>query len=412
MPQRAIPLRDQAAVHDEWVLARLDRLLPRLMERSGIDCWIVAGREYNEDPVLRTMLPASWLGARRRTILVFTQYGKARVAVARYPVGELFAGIWSPEANPDQLGCLADYLVEQNPQQIALDTSSVFALADGLSASERAALLGALPADIAGRVVGGDALAIGWLETRTPLELASYPEVCSAAHDLLNRALSPEVITPRSTTTADVVWWLRQQTADAGYASWFHPTVTVQRLTPIDLDLPGGDIEIAPGDLVHIDFGISYLGLHTDQQRHGYVLRPGESDPPAGLRIALATGNHAQDLLLSGFAAGRTGNEILGAARAAFEDSGIDGAVYSHPIGLHGHGAGPTIGLWDQQEGVPGPGDYPVYPGTAYAIELSVAVAIPEWEGATARIMLEENAVFDGNCLTFLDGRQTEFLLI
>jgi len=126
----------------------------------------------------------------------------------------------------------------------------------------------------------------------------------------------------------------------------------------------------------------------------------------------LATGNQAQDLLFSEFAAGRTGNEILAAARAAFEESGIDGAIYSHPIGLHGHGAGPTIGLWDQQEGVPGPGEYPVHADTAYAIELSVVVAIPDWEGRMARIMLEEDAVFDGTWLTFLDGRQTEFLLI
>lgn len=412
MHHRALTLREQADVHDEWLTARLDDVLPVVMQRAGIDTWVIAGREYNEDPVLRTMLPARWLSARRRTILVFTAYGRERVAVSRYPVGDAFAPVWSPDRHPDQLRCLADYLVARHPQRIALNTSPVFPLADGLTAAEHAALLEVLPAELAARVVPGDELALGWLETRAPVELARYPDVCARAHTILNRALSAEVITARSTTTADVEWWLRQETAEAGYSTWFHPTVTVQRLTACGGDPPTGVVPIDPGDLVHIDFGIAYLGLHTDQQRHAYVLQPGETAAPHGLAGGLRQGNHAQDLLLSVFASGKTGNQILAAAKNALAESDIDGAIYSHPIGLHGHGAGPTIGLWDQQDGVPGQGDYPVHAATAYAVELSVVVAVPEWDGQAVRIMLEEDAAFDGTSLTFLDGRQTEIRLI
>jgi Xaa-Pro aminopeptidase len=407
----ALPLREQAMRRDEWLHARLDDLLPRIMRRRGIDCWVVVGREYNEDPILRTMLPGSWLSARRRTILVFTDYGANRVAVSRYPVGDLFAPIWSPEDNPDQLSSLADYLQRVDPRHIALNTSPVFPVADGLSATEHAALLARLPAPLVDRVVSAEPLAVGWLEARLPAELARYPETCAISHHFLDRALSAEVIQPAATTTGDVAWWLREETASAGYGTWFHPTVSVQRIGG-DTRASGEDVTILPGDLVHIDFGIVDLGLHTDQQRHAYVLRRGEIAAPAGLTAALRLGNDAQDALLAEFAAGRTGNEILAAGRARLEAAGIEGTIYSHPIGLHGHGAGPTIGLWDQQDGVPGPGDYTLLPATTYAIELGIAAPVAEWEGRVVRIMLEEDAGFDGEEATFLDGRQTELRLI
>ncbi len=73
--------------------------------------------------------------------------------------------------------------------------------------------------------------------------------------------------------------------------------------------------------------------------------------------------------------------------------SGIDGTVYSHPIGLHGHGAGPIIGMWDLQGGVSGRGDVKVAPGTWFAIELQATSAVPEWSGQRVRSAQEEDAV-------------------
>jgi Xaa-Pro aminopeptidase len=246
--------------------------------------------------------------------------------------------------------------------------------------------------------------------------MEQYPAICRRAHEFLRRALSGEVVRPGQTTTADVEWWLRQEIAGRGFGSWFHPTVSVQRNTDggdtRNLASRSGEETIVTGDLIHIDFGIVYLGLHTDQQQHAYVLGPGEHAAPPGLLAGMRAGNRLQDILMAEFQAGRTGNEILAAARSRAASDGLAATIYSHPIGVHGHGAGPTIGLWDQQDGVVGAGDYPLWPDTAYSIELSVAVDVPEWGGQNVRIMLEEDAFFDGDQIEFMDDRQTDLWLI
>lgn len=407
-------LRADGAAHDDLLIRRLDSLVPMLMERAGIDAWVLSAREYNEDPTLAMMLPAEWLAtARRRTILVFLRSGTAveRMAVARYPVGDAFPGVWDPDRDPDQWQRLAEILVEADPKRIGVNTSQVFALADGLAATERDGMLGALPERLRDRVVSAEAAAIGWLETRLPDEIEAMAEGCAIAHDFLRRALSSEVIIPGVTTTKYVEWWLRARVHAAGFGSWFHPSCSVQRAGGRHregfADDPA-DTVIINGDLVHIDFGIVRRGLCTDQQQHAYVLHLGESETPKGLVAGLAMANRLQDLLLAGFVTGRTGNEILAATQAAARAEGIDGLIYTHPIGAHGHGAGPTIGMWDRQDGVPGEGDYPLWPDTAFAIELQARAAVEEWDGQIVQFMLEEDALFDGEACRFLDGRQTE----
>lgn len=411
-------LRTSAARHDRLVERRLDELVPLLMRRSGIDAWVVAAREYNEDPVLRTMLPASWLDtARRSTILAFLDRGDRveRVAVARYAVGDWFPSAWDPESQPDQWACLAEILREADPARIGIHRSDTFALADGLSATQASELSGALQPELRARITSAEDLAIGWLETRLGEEVEVLAEACSIAHGLLRRALSSEVITPTQTKSSDVEWWLRQAVHDAGHGLWFHPTVSVQRAGGVARDSfasKPGETVIEPGDLVHIDFGITHHEYCTDQQQHAYVLRPGERSAPDGLVTGLSTANRLQDLLVASFRTGRTGNEVLAAALGSAADERIDGLVYTHPIGLHGHAAGPTIGLWDRQDGVPGQGDYPVWPDTAYSIELQARVAVPEWGGQIVQFMLEEEAFFDGTECSFIDGRQTKLWLV
>ncbi len=411
-------LRARAAAHDRRLASRLDTLVPMLMDRAGLDAWMLVAREYNEDPVLATMLPAAWLDtARRRTILLFlrTDEGVRRIAVARYAVGEAFPSAWDPEQQPDQWRRLVELLEEADPATIGLDTSSVFALADGLSASERDALLAVLPSTLAARVASAEAAAIGWLETRLPEERDRMTDACRASHGYLRRALSAEVITPGTTTTADVEWWLRDAVDSAGFGSWFQPTCSVQRRGGEARASFAGkpdEVVIEPGDLVHIDFGIVADGYCTDQQQHAYILRPGETAAPEGLMAALGAANRLQDLLLGEIAEGGTGNDVLRRTLGAARAEGIDGLVYSHPIGLHGHAAGPTIGLWDTQVAVEGQGDYPVWPSTAYSIELQARVAIPEWDDQVVQLMLEEDAFYGGSACTFLDGRQTALWLV
>ncbi len=408
-----IDARREAAVRDHLLHERLDQVVPLVMERAGIDAWVLVAREYNEDPVAATMLPATWLSARRRTVLVFTDRGRTRAAVTRYAVGDAFPGVWDPDAQPDQWSALVEYLERCDPATIALNRSSTFALADGLSAAEYESLAAALPERLRSRLVAGEPLALGWLETRTPAELEHHREACRIGHGMLAAALSREAIEPGDTTTEGLEWWLRERVGNAGLAAWFHPAVSVQRpgerRRASFAAHPEPEV-IAPGDLVHIDFGLVHCGLHTDQQQHGYVLRPGEQDAPAGLHRAVADGNRLQDLVLAEFGTGRTGNEILASARSAAAAAGLRCRIYSHPIGLHGHGAGPTIGLWDAQDGVPGAGDYPVHPRTAYSIELGVEVDVPGWGDVS--IMLEEEAFFDGERIRWMDGRQTTLHLI
>ena len=412
-----LPMRERAEVQDRWLADRLETVVPALMRREGIDLWIVSAREYDEDPVIETMLPATWLAARRRTTLVFWDDGDTveRLAVARYDVGP-FPRAWDPETQPDQWARVAEIVAERDPQRIGVNRSETFATADGLSSTEYEALRAALPATYRDRLVSAERLAVGWLETRTEAELATYPTIVRLARGILHEGLSGAAITPGVTTTDDLSWWYRDRVRSLGLTAWFHPSVSIQRADAAGTD---GDFSgrpdagtILPGDLLWVDFGISYLGLQTDTQQMAYVLRPGETEAPGGLAAGLAAANRLQDLLTDQFVTGRTGNAVLAAALAAARAEGLAATIYTHPIGFHGHGAGPTIGLWDQQGGVPGRGDYPLFPNTAHSIELNVAAPVPEWDGRTVRFMLEEDAVFDGETVRYLDPRQEALLLI
>lgn len=413
-----LPMRERAEVMDRWTEYRLDHLIPELMQRAEVDMWVLVAREYNEDPVLLTMLPATWQSSRRTTILIFFDPGNGepveRFAVSRYDIG-FFETRWFPDEEPDQWKRFGEVVKELNPNRIGVNMSDHFALADGISKTDHRMLKDSLTEDLQDRIVSAERLAIGWLETRTEEERMVYRQINRIAHNIIADGLSERVITPGITTTQDLQWWFRERIRELKLTTWFHPSVSVQRSESPEQtgDFSGSadsDV-ILPGDLIHMDLGIEYLGLTTDTQRNAYVLRPGETEAPEGLRDALATGNRLQDILSGEFVAGRTGNEILEAALARAEEEGINATIYTHPLGYHGHGAGPTIGLWDQQGGVPGKGDYPLYPNTAHSIELNAEVYVPEWDRHIL-IMLEEDAIFDGEEVRYIDGRMEEFYLI
>lgn len=417
-PATPLPLRDRAEIIDRILAERLDTLLPRLMREEGIDLWLLMSREYFEDPVTASMLDANSLHARRRTILILHDPCKAedcegqpieRLTVSRYGLAGLFEPAWDPDEEPDQWAAVAELIAERDPARIAINVSDATRFADGMTKSQHDAMLAALPASLQDRVVSGETLSVRWLETRIGSELEVYPGLVALAHAIIAEALSNKVITPGVTTCADVQWWYRERIAELGLKPWFHPSIAVQREGA--KGMLDGDTVIMPGDLVWTDFGITYLRLNTDTQHLAYVLKPGETQAPAGLRAGLANSNAVQDILTSNFAVGLSGNQVLARARKEALAQGLDPSIYSHPIGLHGHGAGPSIGFWDNQGADPRGSDL-VRANTAWSIELTSYAAVPEWGGQRVDFRTEEDAFFDGVTVRYLDGRQTELTLI
>lgn len=418
---QVLPLREQSKVIDEILADRFNNLLPVLMERNGIDLWVIVSREYNEDPVIRTMLPSTWISARRRTIIVFYNNPEKKIfeklAIARYNVGENIKAEWDMQKFPNQWDALINIITTRNPKKIGMNTSTHFGHADGLDVTDYNEFMQKLPASFKSKVVSAETLAVNWLETRTEREMQIYPQLVYATRKIIEEGFSEKVITPGITTTDDVVWWFREKIRSMGYNTWFHPSVSVQRNDPQSFEhvrsfsnRPKDDV-IQPGDLLHVDIGITYLRLNTDVQEHAYVLKPGETEVPKTIREAFAKANRLQDILTSQFKQGKTGNQILADALAQAKKENIAATIYTHPLGFHGHAAGPTIGLWDQQGGVPGAGDFPMNYRTAYSIELNAATDIPEWK-KSIRIMLEQDGYFDENGFRYIGGRQKEIYLI
>ena len=403
-------VQEQERLQQSWLSLRLRRVLPRLMREHGVDMWIVPMREYNEDPVFRALVSPTTMAARRRTIYSFCdREGELeRVAIGGTSQGGLYRVVRDPNARvgaagaserraepfgPEQWQLLPPIVAECDPEIIAVNISRTHAFSDGLTVGEWEQMSAVLRPPYLARVVRRERLALDYMSERLPEMMPAYERMMELAHAIIRTAFSNKIITPGTTTTDDVVWWMRQHVNDLGLRVWFQPSVTVQRrgaamgdsVSPV----------ILPGDVLHTDFGITALGLNTDTQHMAYVLEPSELEAPAGLTRALEQGNRLQRIVLDEMQVGRTGNEVLAEARRRMTEEGIDGTIYTHPIGDHGHGAGPLIGLWDRQEGVPGRGDVSIRPSTWFSIELQATTPVPEWDGQRVRMALEEEAAID-----------------
>jgi len=411
--QRVLTHREQAPLVKAWIARRFDTVLPGLMTREGIDMWIVVSREYNDDPVFRSMAPMTTYSSRRRTILVFVDSGAGkpveRLSVGRFDYDGLYKVV--PTPNDGQWEGLRKLVAERNPKVIGVNKSEAFAHADGLTANENDNLMKALGPEFTPRVRSAEKLAVDWLDIKLPEEADIYRHAMQIAHQIIREAFSNKVITPGVTTTEDVVWWMRQRVAEMGHGGWFHPSVTIARK-----GFPGGvppaERTIQRGDLLHTDFGIVYVGFSTDTQHHAYVLLPGETDAPQGLKDGLKAANRLQDLTMQFAKVGGSGNEALAATRKQAIAEGIVPSIYCHPIGYHGHGAGSPIGMTDYQEGVPVRGDFPLKAYSWHSIELNARHKVKEWGDQEVRFALEEDAFLFPTGWQWVLGRQSEFYLI
>ncbi|MCX6133720.1 MAG: M24 family metallopeptidase [Ignavibacteriales bacterium] len=414
-------LREQDAVQQEWLKLRLERVLPSLMRAHKVQMWIVPMREYNEDPVFSSLVSATTFSARRRTIYVFSdrgpEKGLERLALGGSSQGGLYSAYRDTTLkNAELIGdvqwkLLSKLVAERDPGTISVNISSVHAFSDGLSAGEWEQLQKALGPKYLPRVIRADRLPLDYIATRLPEMLQVYEEMMRTVHAIIGEAFSSSVITPGKTTTQDVVWWMRQKIQQLGMTTWFQPSVDIQRFGADLSGTPNPVIE--RGDVLHCDFGITGMRLNTDTQHMAYVLNQGEADVPSGIQHTLSVSNRLQDIVVSSMKVGLTGNQILAQSLAEMRKAGIDGSVYSHPIGEHGHGAGTLIGLWDRQNGVPDRGDVPVIPNTWYSIELQAGTKVPEWNNQVVRSAQEEDVIVDGDgTVRWVIGRQTQFHLI
>jgi Xaa-Pro aminopeptidase len=429
--------REQATLQQGWLKERLDTVLPGLLRTHGIDMWVVSMREYNEDPVFSALVAPETFAARRRTIYVFFDkcaaagqppaascverialggtsqgglYDARRATVAA--AGDVGRGQQAELWGDDQWQALKAEVERRNPKVIGINRSTVFAFSDGLSSGELKGMSAALGERWTARFKDAEALPLQLIAARVPGEEAFFTKMTELVWAMTQEMFSATTITPGTTRTSDLVWWWRQRVNDLGLGTWFQPSVDVQRRGATEADL-GADPIILRGDVLHCDVGITVARLNTDTQHLAYVLREGETDAPAGLKQALANANRMQDFTVEELRPGRTGNEILKAMRARMTAAGIDGTQYSHPIGLHGHGAGPLVGLWDYQEGVPGRGDAVVIPSMWYSIELQATTPVAEWGGQRVRMAQEEDVIIgaDGRVRWALKRQDRLFLV-
>ncbi|MBR3693700.1 MAG: aminopeptidase P family protein [Erysipelotrichales bacterium] len=435
LKKKILPYRQREEILDTWLVKRLDTVLPRVMKRSGVDCWVVACNEYNEDPVLASLTPCAMMTARRLTILLFhlTKEGTVkRYALTRPNVGldDFYESVWTNPKGANwqdkgelmpfgkeqenktpcetQMECLHRMLKQCDPEKIGLNISSTFAFADGLSHSLYTEIMAALDEEQKAKIVSAENVCVGWLETRIQEEMDAYTGIMQIAHTLIAEAFSSKVVIPGVTTNDDVKYYMLQRVLELGLEPWFDFEVSVRRA---QVGAVSGTTVIIPGDILHCDVGLKYLNLCTDTQENAYVLKRDEIDAPEELKRVMACVNRLQDITISYFKEGRSGNEILALAREQAISEGIVPCIYTHPIGFHGHAAGPTIGLWDMQGGVPGRGDYLMYNDTAYSLELNCKCEVPSW-GVTLTFGAETDVLFTNDKTYYIAGRQDHFHLI
>jgi len=408
-------------IENRLLAERLDELLPKLMREQNIDLWLVIAREYNDDPTFLSLVPKPRFTARRTTMLLFhdrgIEQGVERLTISRYPLGELYEPVWEGGDLNAQWQRLADLVEARDPNKIAINVSDTWPVADGLSHGLYKKLTTALGEDLSKRLVSSENLVVRWLETRTPAEIEVWQRGVAIARSTIAEAFSDRVITPGVTTLGEVAWFIRERFEVAGLEPWFHPDVNRQWQgadygSAEFLGAGYAQTIIRRGDLLHTDVGLCYLGLCTDTQEMGYVLKLDETSPPTGLVRAMGIGNEWQDVLTSQFKTGRSGNEILAAAQERLQDKKITHAIYTHPLGVFGHAPGPTIGMWDNQGPTAGRGDWLLYPMTGYAIEGRVTVNIPEWNNEPVQMKLEQSAIYDGQQVRYLSGRQRQLHLV
>jgi Xaa-Pro aminopeptidase len=409
--------REQMDVREAWLKKRLDTLLLPMMQRNGIDMWIVVNEEFHSDPVTEHIVPPIPIVGRRDFFIFIDRGGKLeKYAVVRYLEERLknHYTVMNPGRN-ETAAALKKLVDERNPRTIALNFEGARGQQSGLTYDGYKFLAETLGSENEKKFVSARRLLTEFFDTRLPEELEHYRQAVLATDVITRRAFSNEVIKPGKTTVGDVRWWMMQQVNNLGLTTWFQADLRVQRqakttgTTQQFLSVADESVVLERGDLIHVDFGLIYMGLSTDWQKHGYILKDGEKDAPDGLKNALKNTNKLQDILFSFARVGMTGPEVYDATMAECKKQGIDAMIYSHPIGAHGHGLGASI---DFRRGIGGADEDRLRLGSYTSIELNNSTNVPEWNNQRVTVMGEDDAVMTEKGFHFIRPRQTEFYLI
>ena len=397
---------EQYRIRDEMLKDRLENVLPKVMKETGTECWIIASREYHEDPMFHHIVPSHYPTARRLTILVFAmENGETKrisISMPDEALEQYYERDWQRNEET-QFEALTRVIRRIDPEKISINVSpGHYAYTDGLSHGLYLQMMEELPEDITSRFTDSDEAGILFLETRTETEMKYWPDVMKTAGDIIEEAFSDAVITPGVTTCRDVMDFMERKVNELGITTWFEPTIDLQNET----GMHGENTVIQRGDLVHCDFGIVYLNLCTDTQRLCYILKEGETDVPKELKEALARNNRFQDIVCEKMKTGKTGNEVFLSSIEAGKAEGLRPMLYTHPLGLFGHGCGPIIGLFTDQNPIYPAGELAVHEHTGYALELNTTEYLEMYQRDTF-IFTEESVVVSDDKVEFLqDGRK------
>ena len=413
-----LPWSDQIAERDAWLEKRHEMLLP-MMRRHGIDMWIVVNEEFHDDPLTEYVAPARPY-AGRRDVFVFVDAGEEglrKVAATGYweeTVARYFESPIDPRPSAE---VLRDLFETHQPEVIGLGMGGSRGMTRSLTHDGYRFLAEAMGSEAERRFASAEPLINEYLATRIPEEFDTYEGLVALTETITKRALSNEAIEPGTTTVGDVRRFMYDQLWAHGVRTWFQPDLRVQRKGMAEVGSRGflavasEDVVIQHGDLVHIDFGISYMGLDSDWQKMAYVLHPGEDDVPDGLKVAMANTNALQDaLMLRASRPGRTAGEAYRLTMAEMDEQGITAQIYSHPLGNHGHGLGPSIDFRsaDRTDAT----SRPLVEGAYISIELNTKTPVPEWDGQEVFVMAEDPAYLTGEGWRFFRPRQEEWYLV
>ncbi len=397
---------------------KFDLVLPHAMRNNGIDMWLVMIKEGLQDPLYED-LGRGFTGS--KGFYIFSDRGGDRIE-------RTVLGIYGPMLEHCGVydNVLADYdlqafVAERDPRRIGVNMSDQLGVADGLSHSGYEYLVETLGESYASRLTSAEKVVSDFRSHRVAVEIAAFAETAELTRQIIERALSNEVITPGVSTLADVAWWMQNEIQKRGMQSRYRMS-SVYITGPNGIEATSDDRIIRRGDLVMTDFGLGYLNFFTDIKRMAYVLKGGETAPPEIFLRAFETAKDARRIMKDTIKPGRTALATLELLNQKYRDAGFaimetfnqpadnddtEVIVATHSVGNLHHGAGPSLAWFNplQQQ-------WEIEPTNLFSIELFVHVPVPQWEGAKVRIPLEDNAIVTERGVEWLYPVADRILLI